>query len=87
MPTPKVTKVKELVASYWYKNSKNIPVEFTIYGTSNNVNSNIYHYYEVYDSGGILMGTNLTPYWISPFDHFPSYDEVYDLIKDNLEKN
>ena len=78
-------KVKELVASYWYKNSKTIPVEFTIYGGNNNINSNEYSYYDVYDRGGILMGINLTPY--SPFDHFPSYNEVYDLIKDNLVEN
>ena len=59
--------------------------ELLLTSKNNNLDFNEYSYYDVYDCGGILMGINLTPY--SPFDHFPSYDEVYDLIKDNLEKN
>ena len=80
-----VSVVTELVGSYWYKDKDANPIEFTIYGKNNNIYSNEYGYYEVYDNGGILLGINLTGYF--PFDHFPSYDEVYDLIKDNLENH
>ena len=72
-----VSVVTELVGSYWYKDKDANPIEFTIYGKNNNIYS--------YDNGGILLGINLTGYF--PFDHFPSYDEVYDLIKDNLENH
>lgn len=74
----------ELVGSYWYKKD-GVPFEFTIYGYQTDVNSNEYDYYEVYDTAGILLGINLTGHF--PFDHFPSRDEVYDLIKINLENN
>ena len=73
----------ELVGSYWYKKDGGL-FEFTIYGYQKDINSNEYEYYEVYDNGGILLGINLTGHF--PFDHFPSYYEVYDLIKTNLEK-
>lgn len=74
----------DLVGSYWYKKDDNL-FEFTIYGyQTKDFNSNDYDYYEVYDASGILLGINLTGHF--PFDHFPSYYEVYDLIKNNLEK-
>lgn len=73
----------ELVGSYWYKKSDLTPVEFTIYGYQTDIYSNEYDYYEVYDNGGVLLGINLSGHF--PFYHFPSYDEVYDLVKDNLE--
>lgn len=73
----------ELVGSYWYKKDT-VPFEFTIYGYQTDINSNEYEYYEVYDNRGILLGINLTGHFA--FDHFPSYYEVYDLIKTNLEK-
>ena len=76
-------KVTELVGSYWYKDQDAMPVEFTIYGINNDVYSNEYHSYEVFDSGGILLGINLSGHF--PFDHFPTYSEVYDLIKTELK--
>ncbi len=76
-------RVTELVGSYWYKDKDAIPVEFTIYGINNDVYSNEYDSYEVFTGRGILLGINLScPF---PFDHFPSYDEVYDLIKVELD--
>lgn len=75
----------ELVGSYWYKRPDGFPVEFTIYGYQTDELSHEYEYYEVYDMSGILLGINLTGHF--PFDHFPSYYEVYDLIKTNLEDN
>ena len=76
-------KVIELVGSYWYKNKDATPVEFTIYGINHDVYSNEYDSYEVFNAGGILLGINLSGYF--PFDHFPSYAEVYDLVKTELE--
>lgn len=77
----------EIVASYWYKlnNSHHTPVEFIVYGYNTDVCSHNYNEYEVYCANGILFGTNLThPF---PFEHFPSYYDVYQLIKENLESS
>ena len=76
-------KVTELVGSYWYKNKDATPIEFTIYGINHDVYSNEYDSYEVFNASGILLGINLSGHF--PFDHFPSYFEVYDLIKTELE--
>ena len=76
-------KVTELVGSYWYKNKDATPIEFTIYGINHDVYSNEYDSYEVFNAGGILLGINLSGHF--SFDHFPSYVEVYDLIKTELE--
>lgn len=80
-------KVIEIVASYWYKlnNSHHTPVEFIVYGRNTDVRSNHYNEYEVYCANGILFGTNLThPF---SFERFPSYYDVYQLIKESLESD
>lgn len=76
-------KITELVGSYWYKNKYATPIEFTIYGINSDVYSNEYESYEVFTNRGVLLGINLSGHF--PFDHFPSYVEVYDLIKTELE--
>jgi len=73
----------ELVGSYWFKTEDGDPFEFTIYGYQTDIYSNEYDYYEVYDNGGILLGINMSGHF--PFDHFPSRNEVYDLVKTNLK--
>lgn len=78
-----MSRVTELVGSYWYKDKDANPIEFTIYGINNDVYSNEYDSYEVFNARGILLGINLSGHF--PFDDFPSYYEVYDLIKTELE--